>query len=395
MSPQPKTSGNTEIAREVSLVRGGPFYRIQEAIHLLTPERWNLGRRIALAVAVGWVPLLLLTLISNPHSIGTLLTEYPVNVRMLIAVPVLLAGQVLMESAFRMILRHIRDANLLSLPEQAKLDSTIVNLVRWRDSKIAEIIIIALVYLHIAVIIGSRIGLAHTWAVSDTGTGVPLSSAGWYYALVSQLIYQFLLGISLWKWCLWTWFLFRLSRLDLQLIPTHPDQHAGLGFLGMSPLAITPTIFVASAAIGATWRTAILKHQAHLMDFKIDAIVLLVIVVIVAMGPLVLFVPRLARLRRQGILQYGTLGQIHSTDFHKKWILNRTGHEGEFLTAPEISALIDYASSYENLEKLQPFPLDRGALIGLVLAFAIPLLPTVVAEVPFITVLKGLLSAVK
>ena len=95
----------------------------------------------------------------------------------------------------------------------------------------------------------------------------------------------------------------------------------------MSPLAIAPTVFVACGAIGSTWRAQILNHGAHLMNFKIDAIVLLVIMLIVAMGPLVLFIPKLARLHRQGILQYGTLGQLHSVDFHKKWILNRKGHE--------------------------------------------------------------------
>jgi hypothetical protein len=116
---------------------------------------------------------------------------------------------------------------------------------------------------------------------------------------------------------------------------------------------------------------------------------------IVAMGPLVLFVPKLWRLHRQGILQYGTLGQIHSVDFHKKWILNRKGHEDEFLTAPEISTLIDYASSYENVENLQPFPFHRGGMVVLVLAIVIPLLPVVLAEIPFVTVVKGLLSAVK
>ncbi len=131
------------------------------------------------------------------------------------------------------------------------------------------------------------------------------------------------------------------------------------------------------------------------MDFKIDAILLLVIVLVVAVGPLVLFVPKLGRLRRLGILQYGTLGQLHTTDFHKKWILSRTGHEEEFLAAPEISSLIDYASSYENVEKLQPFPLDRSALVAVVLAVAIPMLPVILAEIPFVTVLKGLLSAVK
>ena len=131
------------------------------------------------------------------------------------------------------------------------------------------------------------------------------------------------------------------------------------------------------------------------MNFKFDAIVLLVIALVVAMGPLILCVPKLARLHRQGILQYGTLGQLHSVDFHKKWILNRKGHEDEFLTAPEISTLIDYASSYENVEKLQPCPLDRGAVVELVLAIMIPLLPVVLAEVPFVTVVKRLLEAVK
>jgi hypothetical protein len=393
--PQPGADGNVEGMRESSLVRGGPFYRVQEATHLLTAERWNLGRRILIAICLGWVPLVLLTLFLKPDTIGSLLNDYTVNFRMLIAVPVLLAGQVIMDSVFRMIIAHIRDADLLPSPERAKMDLTISSLTRLRDSLVAEAIIVVVVYANVAGLIGARLAMAQGWALSDIGSGYHLSLAGWYYALVSQLIYRFLLGISLWKWCLWVGFLFRLSRLDLQLIPTHPDQHGGVGFLGISPLAIAPTVLVVCGAIGSTWRTQILYHGAHLMNFKIDAFILLVIMLIVAMGPLVLFVPKLGRLYRQGILQYGTLGQIHSVDFHKKWILNRKGHEDEFLTAPEISTLIDYASTYENVEKLLPFPFDRGGVIGLVLAIVIPLMPVVLAEVPFVTVVKGLLSAVK
>ena len=93
---------------------------------------------------------------------------------------------------------------------------------------------------------------------------------------------RFLIGLSLWKWFLWICFLFRLSRLDLDLIATHPDKHGGIGFLGMSPLAIAPTVFVCCGAIGSTWRTQILDHGAHLMSFKTNAIVLLVIMLIVA-----------------------------------------------------------------------------------------------------------------
>jgi hypothetical protein len=275
------------------------------------------------------------------------------------------------------------------------MDRTIGRLVRLRDSFVAEATIVIIAYGNVAAIIGAHLSAVQNWALGDFGWGHYMSPAGWYYVLVSQLIFRFLVGLSIWKWFLWICLLFRLSRLDLELVPTHPDQHGGLGFLGMSPLAIAPTVFVACGAIGSTWRGQILNHGAHLMNFKIDAIVLLVIMLIVAMGPLVLFIPKLARLHRQGILQYGTLGQLHSVDFHKKWILNRKGHEEEFLTAPEISTLTDYASSYENVEKLQPFPLDRSTMVVLVLAIAIPLLPVLLAEVPFITVVKGLLAAVK
>jgi hypothetical protein len=41
---------------EVSLVRGGPFYRVQHALGLIRPNEWNLGRRITFLIAIGWLP---------------------------------------------------------------------------------------------------------------------------------------------------------------------------------------------------------------------------------------------------------------------------------------------------------------------------------------------------
>jgi hypothetical protein len=156
-----------------------------------------------------------------------------------------------------------------------------------------------------------------------------------------------------------------------------------------------PVAFAITVAIGSNWRYQILNHGAHVMDFKIDAIVLLAVAVIVAIGPLVFFVPRLAKVRRHGLLEYGTLGQIHSTDFHKKWILDPNRNTEEFLAATEISALTDYGSSYENIEKMQPFPVDKGSFLVLALAVALPMLPVVLTEIPLGEILKALLEAAK
>jgi hypothetical protein len=61
----------------------------------------------------------------------------------------------------------------------------------------------------------------------------------------------------------------------------------------------------------------------------------------------------------------------------------------------EISTLTDFASSYENIKKMQPFPVEKGALLMLALAVLIPLQPALLAEVPFAVVLKNLLQAMK
>ncbi|HEX8814768.1 MAG TPA: hypothetical protein VF753_04635 [Terriglobales bacterium] len=392
--PRIRAAANAAGAIDISLIRGGPFYRAQQLTRLIDANRWNLGRRIIFAIAVGWLPLVLMTLFFHPSALRNLLTDYRVNARLLVAVPVLLAGQVVMESRFRTIVQHLRDCGILDANGITRLDSIIASLSRWRDSIWPELCIVALVYLNVWLVFTAHVNEARPWALVGEGAG-NLLPAGWYYAIVSQLIYQFLVGLSLWKWLLWSYFLFRLSGMDLRLVVTHPDEHAGTGFLGLSPMGNAPLAFAVTAAIGSNWRHQILDRGLHLVNFKIDAIVLLMLVLLVGVGPLVFFVPRLAKLRRKGILEYGTLGQLHSTDFHEKWILHRAGHESEFLTAPEISALTDYASSYEKIEQMQPFPVDKGALLALALAVAIPLFPVVLAEIPLGVVLKALLDAAK
>lgn len=393
---QPAAAATQPSADDLSLIRGGLFYRAQRAARLMEEERWLFGRRIILAVSITWAPLLLLTWLFNPHGFSTLLRDYRVYARLLIAIPVLLIGQILMETRFRMIVSHVLEAGLLDEDGLRRLSDVIAELRRLRDSILPELIVIVLAYVHTAYIWHSRVADAPAWAVYPAIAGAPhITPAGWYFGLVSQMVYQVLIGLGLWKWLLWAFFLFRLSRMKLKLVATHPDGHGGLGFLGLSPLGLAPIAFAAATVIGSTWRYRILYEGAHLRDFRLSGIVLLVVVILIALGPLAFFIRDLAVLRRQAILQYGILAQMHSRDFHEKWIVHRQGHEEEFLTAPESSALADFGNAYENIEKMMPFPLDKGALLGLAAAVGLPMLPAVLAEIPLSEVLKDLLEAVR
>jgi len=393
MDDKPNPPG-TVAPQDISIVRGGPFYRIQRAFGLIRPGQWNLGRRITLLVAVGWLSPFLITAILNPGGLQSFVRDYRVSSRMLIAVPALLIAEYLMELRFRAVMRHIREAGLLDASDLALMDDTIAKLARARNSFLPELTVILILFLHSVM---SYRGLvdATPWLASGTPPDLQLTAAGKYTILVSASIFQFLLGLALWNWLLWTFFAFKLSRRNLKLIPTHPDGHGGLGFLGLTASAFAPVAFAATAVIGATWRQDILHHHAHLIDYKLPAIFLLVIVVLVAFGPLVFFVPRLSALRRKAILEYGILGQIHSAEFHEKWILHRAGHESEFLEAPDSSSLTDYCSSFEKIERLQPFLADKGALYTLAASVAIPALPAIVAEIPIVVVLQDLLKALR
>jgi hypothetical protein len=384
----------SDAAGETPFVRGGPFYRAQQSLRLIRPNQWNLARRLIVFIVVGWLPLILLTLVLNPQALVSLLKEYRVHSRLLIAVPVLLIGEILMESRFRLVIGHIRQAGLLEVSDLAYMDKVISTLLRARDAFIAEIVVLLILIVHTAT---SYKGLvdAMPWLGQGAGADLHLTAAGWYAVLVSAPLFQFLLGLGLWRWLLWTYFAFKLSGRNLKLVPTHPDKHGGLGFLGLTAAAFAPLAFAAATVIGATWRNEIIHHGARLLDFKLEAVVLLMIIGLLALGPLIFFVPRLAALRRRGILEYGILGQMHSSEFHEKWIRHRVGHEAEFLQAPEISTLGNFGKSYEQIEQLKPFPADPGALYVLAAAIAIPALPVILAQVPLAVVLVNLLKALR
>jgi hypothetical protein len=135
---------------EISFVRGGPFYRIQQALGLILPGHWNLARRIIFLIAVGWLPLVLITAIVNPEGLVSLLKEYRVHSRLLIAVPVLLIGEYFMEARFRLVMGHIRHAGLLEAPDLAYIDGVIASLTRVRDAFLPELVVLVALIFHTA-----------------------------------------------------------------------------------------------------------------------------------------------------------------------------------------------------------------------------------------------------
>lgn len=383
-----------ETLETVSLIRGGALYRFQEAAHLIRPNEWNTGRRIFISVLIGWVPLVVLTIMSGSRaSLVPLLKDYRVFTRVFIAVPLLIAGQNLIDERFRLIVRYFSDAGLIRPEDQSRLRAILATITRLKNAWLPELALVSFACVGGILFVGNDLMFDAPWSLRTVGSYVFQSPAGWYFELVTQSIYTVLLGLSLWKWCLCVLFFWRVSRLKLRLVPCDPDQSGGLGFLGYSPVAFLPVIVAASTAVGSVLRSQALHSVFSRQSLIMILVLWVVLVLLIFVGPLAIFATKLNHLRRAGYLQYGSLAHLHAEQFHEKWVHQRQAHMEELLAARELTALAAQAFSFDRLRGIRPLPVDKITLIEITVAAAVPMIPVIMTQVPLTELLKMIFRA--
>jgi hypothetical protein len=383
-----------ETLETVSLIRGGALYYFQEMAHLIRPNQWNVGLRTFLAVIVGWVPLVALTAISGPGtSLVALLKDYRVFARVFVAVPLLIAGQQLIEERFRLIVRHFLDAGLLRQEDRPKFDDILTTIRTLKDAWFPELALVSFGCLCGILFVGNSLMLDAPWSVRSLGNSVSYSPAGLYFELVTQTIYMVLLGLALWRWFLFALFFWRVSRLQLRLVSCDPDQSGGLGFLGYSLCAFLPVVIAASIAVGSVLRYQALHSVFSRGSVFAVLIVWVTVVLLVFIGPLAVFSAKLTHLGRVGYLQYGSLAHLHAEQFHERWVDGREDHLPELLTAREVNVLHNMASSFDRMQNTKLLPLDRITLLEITAAAAVPMLPVIVTQVPLVELLRIVVRA--
>jgi len=214
---------------------------------------------------------------------------------------------------------------------------------------------------------------------------------------VSLPLFQFLLYRSVWSWLIWVGFLWRLSRLRLRLTPTHPDLAGGLNILGDSPYAIAFFVFAIGAVLSAALIMQISYEGASVVIYHNVFIVYLLLAMVISIGPLLVFIGKLDRLRQRGLRDYGTLANRHAQLFDEKWIYGAGLTEDIVeipLGSPDTSSISGLKSSYETVKRMRFFPFGVRALVVLAAAALIPMVPLMLMEFPLQKILKAIASFV-
>jgi hypothetical protein len=285
-------------------------------------------------------------------------------------------------------------ARRIIVPEDMpKFDEAIDSAMRVRNSVTVEIALLILVYTLGLWIWRSNIatGAASWYAIPD-GTNLRLTFAGYWYAFVSIPIFQFILLRWYFRFFLWFQFLWRVSRLNLSLIATHPDRAAGLGFLGASTYAFGPILFAQGTLLAGLIASRVLYEGQNLMVFKMEAAGFVAFFVVVILIPLVLFAPCLANAKRRGLRDYGRLGSRYVQGFDEKWIKGGAPKEEELIGSGDIQSLADLGNSFMVVQEMRLVPFGVKDVARLAAATAAPLIPLALTVVSLEELVRRLIK---
>jgi hypothetical protein len=367
-----------EEQHDFSLVQGGPIFQLFLRTYLEGNHLELLRRRIVIITVFVWLPLLLLSAFTSPAGGAarlSFLRDVEVHARFLVALPVLIGAELLVHLRIRPFVRRFVERRIVLPQDLPRFESAIQSAIRLRNSIPIELGLLLVVYSFGLWFWHNRVGFNSSTWYANSGGCWNLTPAGFWYVFVSIPIVQFILLRWYLRLFIWFRFLWQVSRMDLHLIPTHPDRCAGLAFLGKSSYAFGPILFAQGAMLAGLIAGRVLYQGESLTSFKLQIGGFIAFFVLAILGPLLMFTPKMAQARRKGLADYGLLAQSYIEGFEQKWVLPDPSTSEELLGAADIQSLADLGNSYGLVRDMRPVPFGLDDVTRLVAATAAPLVP--------------------
>jgi hypothetical protein len=106
------------------------------------------------------------------------------------------------------------------------------------------------------------------------------------------------------------------------------------------------------------------------------------------------FAPKLVAVKRDGLLEYGTLAQRHAREFDHKWLRGGAPAGEPLVGSPDISSLADLGGGFEVVAEMRFVPFTIRTVVQLAVVTLLPVAPLLLTMIPLKDLLEGLLKVV-
>ena len=373
--------------RDFSIVLGGPLYQLLRRAHVAGDALELVRRRVVVLAVVAWLPLLLLAL-AGGRALGGVgvpfLHDVEVHVRLLVALPLLVAAELLVHMRLRPVAGEFLARGLVPEESLERFRDCVRAAFRLRNSITAELLMVALVYgVGVPFLWRNAVALeVPTWYANPTPEGAHLTAAGMWYVGLSVPLFQFLLLRWYFRIFIWVRFLWHVSRIRLRLSAMHADQNAGLGFLAGTVYAFTPLLMAHGALLAGVIANRVFFLGGTLPDARMEIAAVVAYLLVLVFAPLTVFAWQVNEAKRRASREYGRLNQRYVRDFEAKWLPGGMPATQSPLGDTDIQSLADLANSLATARATRTVPITRDALLKLGAAVLIPIAPLLLTMFP-------------
>jgi hypothetical protein len=360
---------------------------------------FNSPQVAAVAVAITWVPLIVLAAVQGlalgPSRAQSALLDPAILVRFLVALPILIIAPSKSAKIINEVANHFLRAELLTGAEVDRFRAIVRQRTILRKSRVGESVCLALAFAFSAIYVLVFLrDTASSWRILGPGGHHSLSLAGWWFVTICEPLYLFVLLRFLYRIALWWVFLWKTSRLNLQLHSVHPDGAGGLGFLGLTLNTFRLPAFAISASFAGGVADLVLLNGVRASELKYEIAGLILFVVGLFVLPLCLFYQReLSRARDRDVLNYWVLIAAQLREFEKKWIASDSDRMAT-LTPADFSQVTGPSSLLEGVRQMTLLPFETKDLLFLVATVLVPFIPVAALVIPLASMLRRILELV-
>jgi hypothetical protein len=357
-----------------SLFEGDGLQRVYRRLHLSKFSRFGLLKRCALMVLLTWIPVALLALIGGNYGGGLVATNFFVDfaayAQFLIGLPLFMVAEPIIDTSTRSAAREFVSGGIVRAEDSSRLEHINRQIKRLRTSRWPDVVCITLACAMSAVILVPEFSASPlpTWHVQNWPLGRSLSLPGWWEFVIAIPLMNYTWLRLIWKIFLWIYYLQRLSRMRLDLHPTHIDSTGGIGFISRTQGQFAIFILaygVSNVAATVGYEIAILHYDLSklpvwgpLAAFAVGAPLLFTL-------PLLMFTRQLYRSKRRALAIFRRRVTEHSRKIETNWLSTTNSSDSAAEEIRFLTELTTLGSMFTRIQSMRVVPFDLRSFMQL------------------------------
>lgn len=380
----------TETNEEFLIARGAPFFNLLCRIGLVNDQELNAGRRsIFFVFLAAVVPVGLATLTVGFHEGLAFLTNFEFLARFVLFIVICFYMEKPLEFGLKEYLKLFDRAELLDQVQRKIGASYVARALTLRDLAVAEVICLACAagLSFAAFKVRSTDEEGAKWIMQIIDGQSQITAVGFWVFAVSSTIFWFLFLRWIWRIVVWSMLIRWISKLEMRLVATHPDQVGGIGFVGIYPNYFAPFVFGISSIVASTVFRQITAGTIDAATYGTMLTVWLGIVLAGFMVPLLFFKAPISRLKAETLMESNLFETRQQRAAERKFFeRNLVGPQDK--VSAEDDKLPDPANFRKGASTIKLTPFSIKNLLPLSIAALAPLLIAGSSVLPMEDLLK-------